>query len=113
MNILRNDSDDEYEIQMGLEETIKQNANKAEYQMNNNKKVTFTFTASIPYETTEELDITKDEYNKMTDSEKEKLHREIEDEWLHELCCDARTSTNFGASYKIMIDHTDEEIYQY
>ena len=82
---------------------------------NNNKntgdeKVTFTFTASIPYETTEELDITKDKYNKMTDSEKEKFHKEIEDEWIHELCCDARESTDFGASYKMVIDHTDEVI---
>ena len=85
---------------------------------NNNKntgdeKVTFTFTASILYETIKELDWTKNEYNEMTDSEKEKLHKEIEDEWLVECCYDALAKRDESASYKMVIDHTDEEIYQY
>jgi hypothetical protein len=77
------------------------------------EKVTVTLTTSILYGTIKELDWTKNEYNEMTDSEKETLHKEIKDEWLEECCYDALEKRDENTSYKMVIDHTDEEIYQY
>ena len=79
-----------------------------------NEKVAFTLTASVSCEINNELDITIDEYNKMTDSEKEKFIEETKEKLSYELCCDARSEfNNSDADYQMTIDHTGDVVFSY
>ena len=77
-----------------------------------NEKVAFTFTASVSCEIKNELDITIDEYYKMSDSEIEKFFKETKEKFAYDLCCDARSKLNeTEADYKMIIDHTGGLVY--
>ena len=68
------------------------------------EEISVSFQATITYEGTEKWGITQNEYDDMSDSEKEELHQEIYEEVVDNIHVRGHTD------YEIEIDHTGEEI---
>tara|TARA_R110002020_G_scaffold156581_2_gene338770 strand:+ start:1226 stop:1654 length:429 start_codon:yes stop_codon:yes gene_type:complete len=68
------------------------------------EEISVSFQATITYEGTEKWGITQNEYNDMSDSEKEELHQEIYEEVVDNIHVRGDTDC------EIEIDHTGEEI---
>ena len=68
------------------------------------EEISVSFQATITYEGTEKWGITQNEYDDMSDSEKEELHQEVVEEVVDNIHVHGDTD------YEIEIDHTGEEV---